>query len=55
LFHYNYLNYINIYDKDGTLLYVAPDTGRDGMAELISSLNVVGIICVEQIAAPERY
>eukprot|EP01038_Epipyxis_sp_PR26KG_P015858 gene15858-21491_t len=32
----------------GVLLYVAPDSGRDGMIDLIAALSEVNIICIEQ-------
>lgn len=38
----------------GYLLYVAPITGRDGMAQLVERLASAGIICVEQVAVPDE-
>jgi len=40
---------------DGSLLYVAPDTGRDGMVDLASALSEAGIDCVDRTPAPPRY
>lgn len=37
---------------DGSLLYVAPITGRDGMDELIARLAEHNLICVEQFPPP---
>lgn len=37
---------------EGSFLYIAPNTGRDGMVDLISSLKQVGIECVEQVPVP---
>ena len=39
---------------DGCLLYVAPNTGRDGMSELIEALSGVGIECVESLPVPKE-
>jgi len=40
--------------SDGSLLYVAPDTGRDGMVDLTEALARAGIECIERTPAPER-
>lgn len=38
---------------DGSFLYCAPESGRDGMAGLIEALAAIDIVCVEQTAAPD--
>lgn len=40
---------------DGSLLYVAPDTGRQGMAQLEHALSRVNIVCVDKFPAPTEY
>jgi len=40
---------------DGSLLYVAPDTGRQGMQELEQALLRVNIGCVEKFSAPDEF
>jgi predicted nicotinamide N-methyase len=39
---------------DGQFLYVAPDTGRDGMTDLIESLLAIDMVCVESFPVPEE-
>lgn len=39
---------------DGSLLYCAPDTGRQGMEQLEQALRRVNIACVEKFSAPEE-
>ena len=40
---------------NGSFLYVAPDTGRDGMANLAEALKEFGLVCVEAAPCPDRY
>lgn len=40
---------------DGFMLYAAPITGRDGMADLEAVLEKFGIICEEKINCPDKY
>lgn len=42
---------VNMLAKGGSLLYVAPDTGRDGMVHLLEKLQEVGLTCVEKFPA----
>ena len=39
---------------DGEILYVAPDTGRDGMMELVGRLAEVNLFLIESAPVPER-
>jgi len=41
--------------KQGTFLYVAPDTGRDGLPEFIAVMKGEGFHCEEEIIAPPSY
>lgn len=52
--HLPSLDHALLVPPDGCLLYVAPDSGRDGMADLIDALSSVGIHCVSRLSAPER-
>jgi predicted nicotinamide N-methyase len=38
--------------KEGSFVYIAPDTGRDGMANLVQALATVGMVCQEQYPLP---
>jgi hypothetical protein len=40
------------YHADGSLLYCAPDTGRQGMQQLEQALLRVNIVCVKKFPAP---
>jgi predicted nicotinamide N-methyase len=40
--------------ETGQFLYVAPDTGRDGMEELIEALTTIGMVCAERFPVPEE-
>lgn len=42
-------------NADGCLLYCAPNTGRDGMSDLIEALTAVKIVCSEIIAVPDAF
>jgi hypothetical protein len=42
------------YHADGSLLYCAPDTGRQGMQQLEQALLRVNIVCVEKFPAPQE-
>lgn len=42
----------NMLTLDGSFLYIAPDTGRDGMAQLIERLAEVNLLCVESYPVP---
>lgn len=44
----------NMLTTDGEILYVAPDTGRDGMAELVARLAQVNLFLIESAPVPER-
>jgi hypothetical protein len=39
---------------DGSLLYCAPDTGRQGMQQLEDALLRVNIVCTEKFPAPDE-
>ena len=39
----------------GTFLYVAPDGGRDGLAEFVSAMKSDGFECVSEEIAPRIY
>lgn len=44
----------NMLKPGGVFLYVAPDSGRDGLSDLISALATAGIDCVEKAPASEE-
>ena len=37
---------------EGSFLFCAPDTGRDGMSEFVSALSEIDVVCVENKPAP---
>ena len=39
--------------EEGSFLYCAPDSGRDGMADFISALESIDIVCVELKSVPD--
>jgi hypothetical protein len=42
------------YHADGSLLYCAPDTGRQGIQQLEQALLRVNIVCVDKFPAPQE-
>lgn len=44
-----------LHPNHGSFLYVAPDTGRDGLPEFIAAMKVEGFECAKEEIAPDGY